>query len=213
VAGFSFAHDIPADITIQSFLKPQGQRLHFVVRVPLKAMRDIEFPKRGPGYLDLARVDEYLRDGAIQWISNFTEIEEGDARLAQPKVVDARVSVESYKSFASYDEAVAHITGPRLPNSLDLYWDQAMLDVLFEYPIQSDRSDFSIHPAFERLGLRVVTVLRFMPPAGGRAFEFTVIRAWSGSIRGGIRRHCDSCRWGSFTFLAESTTCFFCSAW
>jgi hypothetical protein len=56
---------------------------------------------------------------------------------------------------------------------MDLYWDQAMLDVLFDYPIQSDRSDFSIHPGFERLGLRVVTVLRFMPPTGVvRAFEF-----------------------------------------
>lgn len=172
-AANSYAHDIPADITIHSFLKPQGQNLRFLVRVPLKAMRDIEFPKRGPGYLDLDRVDEYLRDGAEQWISNFTEIEETDKSLPKPKVIDARVSLESDKSFASYDEAVAHVTGPRLPSTLDLYWDQAMLDVLFEYPIQSDQSDFSIHPAFERLGLRVVTVLRFMPPTGVvRAFEF-----------------------------------------
>ena len=172
-SGILDAHDIPADIAIHAFLKPEGQRLRFLVRVPLKAMRDIEFPKRGPGYLDLDRVDEYLRDGAEQWISNFTEIEENDTRLPKPQIVDARVSLESDKSFASYDEALAHVTGPRLPNSIDLYWDQAMLDVLFDYPIQSDRSDISIHPAFERLGLRVVTVLRFMPPNGVvRAFEF-----------------------------------------
>jgi hypothetical protein len=139
----------------------------------MKAMRDIEFPKRGPGYLDLDHVDEYLRDGAEQWISNFTEIDEGNARLPKPKIAGARVSVESDKSFASYDDALAHVMGPRLPSSMELYWDQAMLDVLFEYPIQSDRSDFSIHPGFERLGLRTVTVLRFMPPSGVvRAFEF-----------------------------------------
>src|SRR5215471_1044613 len=169
----ALAHDIPADVTVQSFLKPEGQTLHFLMRVPMKAMRDIEFPKRGPGYLDLDRVDEYLRDGAEQWISNFTEIDEGDTRLPKPKIVEARVSVESDKSFASYDDAPAHVMGPRLPSSMELYWDQAMLDVLFEYPIQSDRSDFSIHPAFERLGLRSVTVLRFMPPSGLiRAFEF-----------------------------------------
>src|SRR5262245_41478336 len=65
------AHDIPADITVQAFLKPEGQQLHFLVRVPLKAMRDIEFPKRGPGYLELDRADEFLRDAAVQWISNF----------------------------------------------------------------------------------------------------------------------------------------------
>src|SRR5262249_19395875 len=133
----------------------------------------IEFPKRGPGYLDLPHIDEYLRDAAVQWISNFTEIDEGDSRLREPKIVGALVSLESDKSFASYDQAVAHITGPRLPDNIDLYWDQAMLDVMFDYPIQSDRSDFSIHPAFERLGLRVLTVLRFLPPTGVvRAFEF-----------------------------------------
>ena len=173
VASQSFAHDIPADITIRSFLKPEGRHLRFLLRVPLKAMRDVEFPKRGPGYLVLDRLDEYLRDGTEQWISNFTEIEEGDTRLPKPAIVDARVSLESDKSFGSYEEALAHVTGPRLPGTLDLYWDQAMLDVLLDYPIQSERSDFSIHPAFERLGLRVVTVLQFMPPTGAvRAFEF-----------------------------------------
>jgi len=45
--------------------------------------------------------------------------------------------------------------------------------VLYEYPIVSDRSEFSIHPGFERLGLKVTTVLRFLPPGGAiRAFEF-----------------------------------------
>jgi hypothetical protein len=136
-------------------------------------MRDIEFPKRGPGYLEFNGLDEFLHDAADQWISNFTEIDGGDVRLPKPVVVDARVSLESDRSFASYDEAVAHVRGPGLPQNIDLYWDQAMLDVLLDYPIQSDRSNFSIHPAFERLGLRVVTVLRFMPPSGVvRAFEF-----------------------------------------
>ncbi len=39
---------------------------------------------------------------------------------------------------------------------------------------KSEQSRFSIHPALARLGLRVVTVLRFVPPSGEvRAFEFT----------------------------------------
>ena len=40
------------------------------------------------------------------------------------------------------------------------------MDVLFEYPIQSDRSRFSIHPNFRRLGVEVLTVLRFITPDG-----------------------------------------------
>jgi hypothetical protein len=48
-----------------------------------------------------------------------------------------------------------------------------MLDVLFEYPIHSDQSRFSIHPGLARLGLQVITALRFIPPDGAiRAFEF-----------------------------------------
>jgi hypothetical protein len=47
-----------------------------------------------------------------------------------------------------------------------------MLDVLFEYGVRSPGSRFSIHPGLGRLGLRVVTALRFLPPGGAvRAFE------------------------------------------
>ena len=48
-----------------------------------------------------------------------------------------------------------------------------MLDILFDYPIRSETSNFSIHPGLSRLGLRVINVIRFLPPGGTmRAFEF-----------------------------------------
>ena len=167
------AHDIPNDIAIQTFFKPEGQTLHYLVRIPLKAMREVEFPRRGVGYLDLARVDEYLHDAATQWIAQFTEIDEDGAPLPKPAIVETRVSLESDKSFTSYEQALAHVRGPRLPDNTDVFWDQVMFDLLMDYPIQSDQAKFSIHPGYERLGLRVVTALQFMPPTGVvRAFEF-----------------------------------------
>jgi hypothetical protein len=167
------AHDIPNDVTVQAFVKPDGQKLHLLLRVPLNAMRDTEFPERGPGYLDLERIDASLREAAMVWIADAISIYEDDARLANPQLLDVRASLPSDKSFSSYDEAFAHVTGPRLTNDVQVYWNQVMLDVLFEYPIQSDRSRFSIHPGLARLGLQVVTVLRFLPPDGAvRAFEF-----------------------------------------
>jgi hypothetical protein len=167
------AHDIPNDVTVQAFLKPEGQRLHLLVRAPLRACRDVDFPTRGPGYLDLARADTSLRDAATLWISDNVELYEGDTRLSAPLVIAARVSLESERFLESYDDAFAHVTGARLPLETELYWNQGLLDVLFEYPINSDESYFSIHPRLAGLGLRVVTVLRFMPPGGGvRAFEF-----------------------------------------
>jgi len=167
------AHEIPNDVTVQAFLKPSGDRAHLLVRVPLKAMRDLIFPEKASGYLDLERVAPILPDAAVLWISDFIELYEGDTRLPKPKVVATQISLESDRSFADYDAAVAHVTGPPLPPETTVVWNQVMLDVLFDYPIQSDRSDFSIHPGLARLGLRVVTVLRFLPPTGVvRAFEY-----------------------------------------
>jgi hypothetical protein len=167
------AHEIPNDVTVQAFLKPSGDRAHLLVRVPLKAMRDLVFPDKAGGYLDLERVAPMLPGAAVLWISDFIELYEGDARLPKPKVVATRISLESDRSFADYETALAHITGPPLPPETTVVWNQVMLDVMFDYPIQSDRSDFSIHPGLARLGLRVLTVLRFMPPTGVvRAFEY-----------------------------------------
>ncbi len=167
------AHDIPNDVTVQAFVKPQGQRLHLLIRVPLKAMRDISFPERGPGYLDLARASAVLPEAATLWIAGFIEVYEDDIRLSKPQIVATRISLPSDRSFVAYEDAYAHVTGPSLSNDTNVFWDQTVLDVLFEYRIQSEQSRFSIHPALARLGLRVVTVLRFLPASGGvRAFEF-----------------------------------------
>jgi hypothetical protein len=170
------AHDIPNDVTVQAFVKPSGAHLNLLIRVPLAAMRDVDFPTTGPGYLDLSRISgnaPLLPDAATLWISDAIDLYEDDARLPKPRVVETRASLPSDRSFTSYESAFAHVTGPHLPANTTVYWNQTMLDVLFEYPIQSDRSRFSIHPGFGRLGLHVVTVLRFIPPGSPvRAFEF-----------------------------------------
>jgi len=167
------AHDIPNDISIQMYFRPQGQRLHVLIRVPMTAMRDEVFPERQNGFLDFDKLDFMLHGAAKQWLADFLDVYEGDRKLPQPTIVAAIASLESDKSFASYDQAVAHVTGPRLTNDTTVVWNQTMLDVLFEYPIQSDQSRFSLHPGFERLALRVITALRFVLPDGTiRAFEY-----------------------------------------
>ncbi len=167
------AHDIPNDVTVQTFLKPEGNTLHLLVRCPLKAMRDVNFPERGPGYLDIAKTEALMPDATTLWISDFIKLYEGETRLPKPQVVSTRLSLENDRSFTSYETAIAHVTGPRLPPETNVVWSQAFVDVLFDYRIQSDKSDFSIDPVFGRLGLKVVTVLRFVLPDGTvRAMEF-----------------------------------------
>ncbi len=170
--GPAAAHDVPADVTVQAFLAPEGSRLHLLVRVPLGTMRDVDFPTRGPGYLDLGRAEGALRHAADQWIVGQVELYEDDARLPDPRIVAARVSLPSDRSFASFEEARAHFTDAPLPEGTELYWSQGLLDVWLEYAIRSPGSRFSIRPGFVRLGQRVVTVLRFLPAGGAvRAFE------------------------------------------
>jgi hypothetical protein len=166
------AHEIPADVRVLAFVKPEGSRLRLVARVPLIAMRDVDFPRRGAGFIDLARAEPALRDAAALWITDNIVLYEDGARLASPNIVEARVSLPSDRSFGSYDDALDHVTGARLPEDMHLFWEQGMLDVLLEYPIGSDRSRFSVHPALARLGLQVTTSVRLVAPNGAvRPFE------------------------------------------
>jgi len=166
------AHDIPRDVTVQAFAKPEGQTFKLLVRVPLKAIMDIEFPRKERDFMDLERIDQSLRDASMIWLARKIELFEEDALVAEPRILSTRVALESDRSFATYEEALAHVTGPPLGNDVSIFWEQGLLDVLFEYPIRSDQSHFSLHMAFDRLGIRVVTALRFMPPGGVvRAYE------------------------------------------
>ncbi len=160
------AHEVPNDVTVQAFVRPEGERLRLLVRVPIEALAEVDWPRFGPGYLDLAALESVLDDAATLLISgNLESYEDGDP-LPEPRAVQFQVSIPSEGSFASYEEALAHVRGPGLPEDTELFWESGMLDILFEYPIRSERSDFSIDPSFERLGLHILTELRFLPPDG-----------------------------------------------
>jgi hypothetical protein len=168
------AHDIPGDVTVQAFVKPEGQQLRLLVRVPLEALSDMVFPTLGPGYLDFerARSRSEFDNAAMVWMGQEVQIFENGTRLETPTITAIKVSLPSNRAFETYEGALEHVQGELLPVGTQLVWQQAVLDVLFDYPIQSDQSEFSIRPSLERMGLRVITVLRFMPPGGAeRAFE------------------------------------------
>ena len=173
LATVSWAHDIPADLTVHAFVKPVGGKMQLLVRMPLRAIRDVDFPEYGRGYLDVEQLAPQLADLAALWVANVVEIDEGNSRLTTPRVAATQLSFEADRSFESFEQALAHTTGPRLRNDANSVWNQVLFDVLIEYPIHSDQSQFAIRPRFERLAARVATVLRFLPPGGAvRAYEF-----------------------------------------
>ena len=173
VASGLMAHEIPADVTVQMFLKPTGNTMTVLIRVPLKALRDIDFPELDLGYLDVERLAPLLPPAAELWLGQALDIREGDARLPQPTVRATQVSIESDRSFQSYETAMAHLKTAKLKNDAKLVAGQVWVDVLLEYAIHSEQSLFSIRPGMERLAARVATVVRFEVPGGAvRAYEF-----------------------------------------
>lgn len=168
------AHDVPIDVTVQMFVRPEGETLRVLIRAPLEAMQEVRLPTYGQGILHLgaARSRGVLGDAAILWLAENIELYEQGEALPQLEVKAVRVSLPSDRSFASYDTALAHVLGELLPADTEIAWRQAMLDVLLETPIRSDQSELSIRPNLVRLGMEVATALRFLPPEGGeRAYQ------------------------------------------
>jgi len=168
------AHEIPADVTVQVFVKPDAEILRMIVRVPLISMRDYDFPVREPGYLIVSEAEPLIQEAAVEWIANYVQMYEGNELLARPVLAAARIAIPGDRAFRSYDDAIENALSAPLPDDIDLPPQQAMLDVVLEWTITSEESDFSIDPLFAQLGIRTVTVLRFLPAGGTeRAFQYS----------------------------------------
>ncbi len=168
------AHEIPSNVVVQTMLQPNASELNLLVRVPLEAMRDVNFPETGPGYLVISEADQTLRDAATIWLAQEFSIFEDGRQLTDWEIAAVRLALPSDRSFQSWDAAFANVMSPPLDDGADLMRNQALLDVLIRYPITSPQSEFSIAPAFSRLGLQTTTVVRFLHPDGvERVFQFS----------------------------------------
>lgn len=164
-SGSASAHDIPNEILVQTFVKPEAARLHVLVRLPLVMLERIGLPKRGPGYLDLAAIDAGLRRAAAALMGEL-ELYEGGTRLT-PSLVATRVSQPSERAFSSFGRALAHVTGPKLPETTGVFWNQGFFDAYLVYPIGSERAAFSIDLRMAPgLGRRLKASVRFLTPEG-----------------------------------------------
>lgn len=165
------SHDIPNQIRLKGFVKPEGSTLNFVVRVPLVMLLNLDLPKQGRGFLALEHLDDALDKAAAATARQIVLYQDGE-RLAYSSV-RTRVSQLSDQSFGSFEEAAAHVDGSPLPPDAKVFWNQGYFDAHFQYPIRSPDADFA-------LDLRVAPGLRntlsmtvhFLPMDGPqRAYE------------------------------------------
>jgi hypothetical protein len=171
-ASHAFAHNVPVSATVQMFVKPQAHSLQVLARVPLTTYPDAEYPRRAGDYVDLAELDPALRAAASVILLETLTMYEGNRQLPSPRIVAVRMSLDSDTSFASYDTALSHVTGSPLPPDTNMFWEQGKLDVLFEYPLQTENSYISMHAAFDRLAQNEITTVQYLQPDGvSRAYE------------------------------------------
>jgi HupE/UreJ protein len=162
---------MPSDAHVQMFVRPLNNHLQVVVRLPLISLLNIDLPKRGEDFLDLAAIGPSLRDAATA-TADAIDLFEGGDKLVSPRIDAVQVSLPSDASFSSYDSALAHVRGPALPIDTEVVWNQGYFDALLEYDIYSPNARFALHPYFTVLAPRVVTSVHFLPPTGtARSFE------------------------------------------
>ena len=172
-SGNTTAHEVPANVAVQIYVRPTGSTLRLLIRAPLAAMRDLDVPLKGPGYLDFSRLGTQMNDAARVWIADYIRLYENDQELPEETIVATRVSLPSDRSFVSYDSALAGIHAPRLPDDTEVMWDQLRLDVELQVPITDEKSRFSLDPMLAHLGVNTVSVLHFVTAAGvERVFQY-----------------------------------------
>ena len=167
------AHDIPSRVTVYAFVKPEGNELTALLRVPMEAFGEVSFPLRGPGFLQFSEAQFELNDAARIYITESMHFFENGVELTEKELQLARVSLPSNRSFTTFEEAMENIQSPPLDDTTNLFWRQGVLDVLVTFPIESDQSDFSIDPQLGTLSAQTTTVLRFILPNGAeRVFNY-----------------------------------------
>jgi hypothetical protein len=167
------AHEVPANVAVQIYVRPGGSTLQLLIRAPLGAMRDLDLPLKGPGYLDFSRLGSQPNDAARIWIADYIRLYENTRELPEETIVATRISLPSDRSFVTWDSALAGVRAAPLPAETEVMWEQLKLDVLLEVPITDVRARFSIDPMLAHLGVNTVSVLHFVTPDGAeRVFQY-----------------------------------------
>lgn len=167
------AHDVPDLVNVAVFFKPENGRLQMLVRVPSNAFIDFQFPVLDATWLDLSESEAIAAEAVKVWVADRLSLFENGVALPKPTIVKTRISRMNDPFFGSFDDALIHTSGPRLPADALVTQDQGVVDALLEVPITSADSQFSYEPRFGRLGVFVNSTVTFVRPDGQfRTFQF-----------------------------------------
>lgn len=159
------AHELPERVSVRMIAATQGNALELMVRVPLEAMRDVNFPLTPEGYLVLDEAGNALTDAAGLWVIDSLTLRER-GRPVPPSDVALRIALPGDRAFTSYATATTHFAAPPLAAATRIFWRQAMLDVRLVYTLQAQpgAGDLTLDAAFRQLGATTRAELLFIGP-------------------------------------------------
>jgi hypothetical protein len=175
--GPATAHEFALESVLNAFVRLDGDRAHLVVRVPLHLLGSTAFPANTRRELELDRAAP-AAERALALIGRHLHLREDGAPLTSATAV-GRLALPSDRSFASWEDAVAHVASPVAPGTV-IYLEQGFFDAHVTYPIRSARADFTIRTTLAAgLGDHVKLVVRFLPLEGAaRTYQLTSRSGW-----------------------------------
>jgi hypothetical protein len=158
------AHEIPTRVSATVYAARIGDRVRVLVRVPMAAMRDVRFPERADGTLDLSRVAPFAREAAQLWVADAVRLIADGRALTAPLIDAVHVERPSSTAFRSWTAADASFRTVVDTAVHDLPTEQSVLDVAMSVSLPADASQLAIDARFARLGERTTTLLHLVHP-------------------------------------------------
>jgi hypothetical protein len=161
VAAPARAHEVPLRVAAVVHVAPAPGRVELLVRVPLDAMRDVEFPRRGAGALDLRAAGPALREAAQLWVIDALRLTARGRPLGAPTLLGVRALPPADRRFDALASARAAVADTAIAWPDDLPVEQGALAVHLAWtvPAAVPIGELALTPTFARLGVRTTTVL------------------------------------------------------
>lgn len=182
-ASMANAHEVPRHVAVRAYVASLPDRVRLLVRIPMDAVRDVEFPLRadrarpdGPrpgvvdGAVDVARLTPFLHDAARLWVADGVLLRDGREALPSPDVIAVRAALPADRAFDTYTSALHAVQHLPLADSVRIPPLQLALEVLLEVPVTRPVTDLVIEPRWAHLGVQTTTVMRLELPDGGERF-------------------------------------------
>jgi hypothetical protein len=164
---------VPEAVSIKIFVRQESDSLDLLVRVPLAAVKDIQFPTRGDaGYLDLDALKSMLPGAAEHWIAGGFDVFDHGELVPRPEVDQPRIATIADQSFDSYQSALDHLGAPPIAATENLFLDQVWFDMRLRYRLASPQPVVALEPDVAGWGVRVSTDLEIVD-AGGQVRSLT----------------------------------------